>query len=148
MTAGRRLVSGSYQIFDALLRFDTSSIPDDATITAATLKLFVTAKANSNGRNLVADWYDTANWPIDAADYQQDPAGTALTGSPLGSATVSAMNSFTLTNLSSVSLTGQTGLRLQIDGGQPTGDNYLQLASFDSTTNPKPQLVITYTVGG
>jgi hypothetical protein len=31
-----------------------------------------------------------------------------------------------------------------IDGAQPSGDNYLQIASFDNPTLTEPQLLITY----
>jgi hypothetical protein len=34
---------------------------------------------------------------------------------------------------------------MMIDGAQPSGDNYLQIASFDHATLPEPRLVISYT---
>ncbi|MDX6407723.1 MAG: thermitase, partial [Gaiellaceae bacterium] len=53
LTAGRRYVFGGYDVFATLLRFDTSSLPDDATITGVTLRMYVTRKADSDNRNLV-----------------------------------------------------------------------------------------------
>jgi hypothetical protein len=126
------------------VRFDTSAIPDTATVTSATLRLYVTAKANADGRNLVGEWYDAANWPIDASDYTLNSSGSAFTGASIGQIRAGATNDFSLGGLASVSKTGYTGLRLHVDGGQPTGDNYVQFASFESTL-PKPQLIVTYT---
>src|SRR5581483_2468482 len=80
-TVGKRNVFGDYQAFGGLVRFDTSSLPDNAQITGATLTLYVNGKANADNRNLIGSWYDTANWPIDAADYAADVGTTALAGS-------------------------------------------------------------------
>jgi hypothetical protein len=44
-----------------------------------------------------------------------------------------------------VSLTGYTGLRLGISGGQPAGDNLLQFAALEHPGKPEPRLVVTYT---
>jgi hypothetical protein len=45
-----------------------------------------------------------------------------------------------------VSTTGWTALRLHVSGGQPAGDNYVQMAAFENS-NPVAQLVVTYTTG-
>jgi hypothetical protein len=142
-TAARRFVLSSYQVFDGLLRFDTSSLPDNATVTAATLKLWVNAKTDADNRNLVGEWYPAAQWPIDGADWALNPGNTALAGADVTAIATGATSSFALQNLSSISTTGLTGLRLGIDGGQPAGDNYVQFATLESG---KPaQLVVTYT---
>jgi thermitase len=146
-TAGRRFAFGSYQVFDALVRFDTSAIPDNATITSATLRVYVTGKADGDNRNLVGDWYPASNWPIDAADYALTPTGSAFSGADITAIKTGATNDFGLSGLDSISKTGYTGLRLQVDGGQPTGDNYVQLAAFENTSLPKAQLIVTYATG-
>ena len=74
---------GNYSVLAALLRFDTSSLPDGATITAATLKLHVTAKTDADNRSLVGEWYPSSNWPIDAADYTLNSSANALTGADI-----------------------------------------------------------------
>jgi hypothetical protein len=109
--------------------------------------VFVNAKANANSRNLVADWYSASSWPISSSDYALNPAGSALGGAQIASLATGAYNSLTLGNLGSISLTGQTGLRLQVSGGQPSGDNYVQMGTYEDG-NGRPQLVVTYTVGG
>jgi hypothetical protein len=145
VTAGRRFVFGGYDVFNGLMRFDTSAIPDGATVTGATLRLQVTGKQNADARNLVAEWYDGANWPIDAGDYALGSSANALAGSAIAQIVVGSQNDFALSGLGSLSKTGFSGLRLQVDGGQPSGDNYVQIASFDHATLPEPRLVVTYT---
>jgi hypothetical protein len=147
VTTGRRFVFGGYDVFNALMRFDTSAIPDGATVTGATLRLQVTAKQNADARNLVAEWYDSANWPIDGGDYALGSSANALAGSAIAQIVVGSQNDFALSGLGSLSKTGFSGLRLQVDGGQPSGDNFVQVASFDHATLPEPQLVVTYTTG-
>ena len=48
---------GGYEVRVGLLRFDTSALPDNATVTGATLKLYVTSAASADGRSLVGEWY-------------------------------------------------------------------------------------------
>ena len=102
-------------------------------MTSAALKLRVTGKADTDNRSLMAEWYGAANWPIEASDFGLDSSGTALAGADLTAVAVGAVTSFDLTGLASVSTTGSTGLRLHVSGGQPSGDNYLQLASFENS---------------
>ena len=146
-TAGRRLFGTNYDVIVGLLRFDTSSLPDDATVTSAKLRVYVNKKSDGNNRNLVGGWYAGSNWPIDVADYALESSADALEGADVTGLSVGSVNEFTLSGLGSVSRTGYSGLRLHIDGGVPTADNYVQFASFDHATLPEPQLVVTYTAG-
>ena len=147
LTTGRRFVPWGYEVFTSLLRFDTSAIPDGATVTSATLRVYVTGKQNADNRGFVGEWYDAANWPIDAADWSLSSSGSALAATPLSGIATSATDDFSLQNVASVSKTGLTGLRFHVDGGQPSGDNYVAVSSWDNTSLPKPQLVVTYTTG-
>ncbi|MCP9485244.1 MAG: hypothetical protein MSC30_05260 [Gaiellaceae bacterium MAG52_C11] len=145
VTAGRRLAFGEYEILTALLRFDTSALPDNATITSAKLRIHVTAKADANDRSLVGEWYDPAAWPIDPADWALTVGTSALPGTDLTGLTKNTTADLILSTPGSVSLTGTTGLRLGISGDQPTGDNLVQLAALEHPSKPEPQLLITYT---
>ena len=147
-TAGRRFVYGGYDVFVPLLRFDTSAIPDNATITSATLRLYVNKKADADNRNLVGEWYSASSWPIDPGDYSLTSSANALTGADITAIATGASNDFALTGLGSISKTGFTGLRLHVDGAQPTGDNDVQFAAFEDSSLPEPKLVVTYTTGG
>jgi hypothetical protein len=146
LTAARRLAFGSFTVSDALLRFNTAGLlPAGASVTSATLKIFVNRLANADNRNLVADWLPGAVWPLSGSDWSLTPVGNALSGVAVGSLTAGAVNSFSLSGLSNVSTSGYTTIRLQVDGGQPLGDNYVQFAGYQDTTAPKAQLVLAYT---
>ena len=145
-TAGRRLAYGNYQVIVPLLRFDTSTLPAGATVTSATLKLYVTTASNADNRNLVAEWANGATWPLAASDWSLNSSASALSGSAISSIATGTVNSFNLTGLANISGSGYTTLRLHVDGGAPAGDNLVQFASYDnSSAYPKPQLVLTWT---
>ncbi len=145
VTVGRRLLS-NYRVLAGLVRFDTSALPDRATVTSAILRLYVTAKADNDNRNLVAEWYAATSWPIDAGDYALTSTASALAGADITAIRTGVQSSFSLLAPSNVSKSGHTALRLHVDGDQPTGDNYVNIASWDNSSQPEPQLIVTYTV--
>jgi hypothetical protein len=51
-------IFAGYDVANIVLRFDTSSLPDNAQITGASLRIWVTALANGDTRNLGADYHD------------------------------------------------------------------------------------------
>jgi hypothetical protein len=137
----------------SLLRFDTSALPNDATVTAAVLRLSITAKATAEVRDLNIEHYDSGA-AISDDDYTVNVGTTAA---QVASATWQAWATtgtvdVSLSNLSNISLTGITGLRIGIDGGAPsTGggdiDTRLNYAEFGHASRAIPQLIVTYTVG-
>lgn len=137
LTVRRGLSTGAYYVSVGLLRYDTSSIPDGATIESAYLEIYTFQRVSANERKLVAEWYDAGEtWGAD--DYTATAAATAHAGTPLSTFpagsylnTTPTKTVLTLTGLGSISTTGITGLRLHIDGGSPTGDNSLRIASKD-----------------
>ena len=50
-----------------------------------------------------------------------------------------------MTNISNISKTGVTKLRLQVSGGSPTGENWVGISGFESN---RAVLRVTYTTGG
>ena len=138
-------VLGGYEVRTGLLRFNTSSIPAGATITSASLRLFVLSRASVDGRNLVAEWDNGAAWPIDGSDYTATASNSASTGVPISSLSVNAFNTISLQNLGSISRSGYTTLRLHVDGGQPAGENGAFFAAFENGTATIPQLVVIWT---
>ena len=145
LTVARRAVFGDYQVFVGLLRFDTSALPDGATVTSASLKLDLLGKIDADNRGLEAEWYSASSWPIDAADWSLASSGSASAAVDITALSTTATSSFELGGLGSISTTGSTGLRLHLSGGQPSGDNLLQVASLEHPTRPEPQLVVSYT---
>jgi hypothetical protein len=144
-TAGRRLAFGDYEVLVGLLRFDTSALPDDAVVTSATLRVFVTEQRDADDRLLVGEWLAGSAWPIDGSDFALAVGTSALAGVDVTGLTKNASYELPLTGLASVSRTGYTGLRLGISGGQPTGDNLVQIAALEHPSRPEPQLVLAWT---
>jgi hypothetical protein len=137
----------------ALLRFDTSSLANDATVTAAILRLSITGMATAEARALNIEYYESGA-AISDDDYTVTPGTTAA---QVAAATWQAWATtgtvdVSLSNLSSISLTGITGFRIGMDGGAPpTGgqtDTRLHFAEFGHATRAIPQLIVTYTPGG
>ena len=138
-------IFNGYEIGVGLVRFDTSGLPDDATVSSATLRLYVLNSTSADNRNLVAEWYPASNWPIGAADWVGTASSSASAGTPLRSLVVSAYDDLSLSGLSAISTTGYTGLRLHVSGGQPTGENNASFASVEAGAATAAQLVVNYT---
>lgn len=141
----------SYQpVRVALLRFDTSSLPDGATITSAQLQLAVTGKSSTDRRNLVAEWYPGTSWPADSTDWTVSDSSSAHAGTPLDSISVGQQVSFPLQNLSSIDRMGSTALRVHVSGAAtpPTGANDLAYAAHDHQSLPGPTLLVQYQIPG
>jgi hypothetical protein len=124
-----------------LLRFDTSSLPDNAQLTGASLLVQVTGGSNDNARNLVASWN---SWNGTSADYSV--ASDALAGVALSTLVSAGIKTITLDNATGVSKTGNTHLKLAVSGGQPSGFNGLTIAALEHTTAQEPRLVVGYTL--
>jgi hypothetical protein len=136
-----------YFVDVAALRFETSSLPENATITQAVLRFRVTARVNADGRSITADWYSSANWPIGTGTYTATAGTDAHAGTSISSLTAGADNDLVLLNpAANINLSGYTGLRLHISGGIPTGDNSVAIVAFENTTFVEPRLIVTYTV--
>ncbi|MBA2641348.1 MAG: hypothetical protein H0U82_00290 [Actinobacteria bacterium] len=129
-----------------LIRFDTSTLPDAAVVSKATLRLNVISKVDNEARSIVAEWYASSNWPIDTTDYSSTVVTDAHAGTTIASIATGADQDFALQNLSNISLTGYTGLRLHVTGGAPATDqiNELIVALFDHATLAEPRLLVTY----
>jgi hypothetical protein len=137
--------SPAYQVYNALMRWDTSALADDATVTGATLRVRVTSVFDNDGdRSFTADWYDWGS-SCDTGDYSATAQTGAHSGTDLGAISTGSKD-FALTNAAAnVSLTGYTYLRGHIDGGQPSYSNAVNWASYDDTSYAEPQLVVDYT---
>jgi hypothetical protein len=144
----RKLRGGFQANSVGLMRFDTSALPDGATITAATLRVQCTGKG-SDGRNIAIGYYDNSNWPIDTADYTEADSPTADAATvAIASFTAAAELDIALSNPTSISKSGYTGFRWVVDGGDPGATDYrIHLAEFDHATTQEPLLIVTYTTG-
>jgi hypothetical protein len=111
----------------AFLRFDTSTLPVEATITGAKLFLYLDSAEpiwNADGRVLLMQWYN--EWPIDQEDYTPVPIDGAWMGTI--SKLVRGINELELLEADvSINRMGFSGLRLQLNSAQPEGRNELKL---------------------
>ncbi len=136
------------EIIVGLIRFDTSSIPSNQTVSAATLRVQCVDTV-LNTRNLVIGYFANSDWPIDTADWSgADNPGSDAGTFPLSVFAAGTEEDLALTNLQNINLGGYTGLRLAIDGGQPVAsgdpDHNLRVASWDHATLTEPQLIVTH----
>jgi hypothetical protein len=148
MTASRSWNGSSYEIIINALRFDTSAIPDDCIVTSAVLVVYTDAAFGSDdGGEFGIEYYDTANWPLDTADYTDTAPATANATGYFLISNLTALGTyrFTLSNLSNINKTGYTGFRCHVKvSGTPTGNNYTAFASQDHTTAIRPVLEVHY----
>lgn len=154
---------GNYRLVRGFLDFTLSGIPAGATITAATVSLFVTSKENSdNDGEDTFGWYEgTQANPITTADYDAFNSTLISDAVDLGSITTSAYNAWTL-NASGIAVLqaaiGGTAKLVVREGHDVSGNAYagadgtvnrivVYLADQAGTTND-PKLDITYTTPG
>lgn len=146
----QRSFTTQYFTDNALLRFDTSTIPDTATITGATLRFYASTFSNVNSLSLTGGWYvwDGAS----STDFTGTPETTAIAAYPLSGITVSSDNDVVLSDSAgfpNISKTGYTYLRLHVSqraaNAAPTGANSLQIVAYENPySSPRCRLLVTY----
>ncbi len=145
VSAVRELNAGVYAVNCGLLRWDTSSLPDDVVVTAPTIRVITVARDDADARNITADWYQ---WDgASTTDYSETSQTGALAASDLTliSATAGVSNDIVLDNATGVSLTGITRVRLHLSGDVPLARNRAVFASEAHATYTAPQLIVPYT---
>jgi hypothetical protein len=142
--------------------FDTSSLPDGAVISAATLSVYGGIKNDAPGWAPTTNVYSSnpaSNTQLAASDYNTFGA-TAFCDSAIAYASFNTggYNDFALNaaGITAISKTGVTKLGLRfasydVANAAPTwvnsGDSYVFPWSADKGTGYKPKLVVTYTTG-
>lgn len=144
----RRSFDGAfYTLGVGLLRFDTSSIPDDAEIQSVTLRIYVQGKTDTNTAQLGLEWY---TWSPSMGSGQYT---STLSNSAYGYTNFSSLSfgnqELTLTGITTgINKTGYTGIRIHVKTSvTPTGVNLLTLAAYDGGSN-RPRLTVNYQTGG
>lgn len=134
---------GTYSLREALLQWDTSTLPDDALVVRATMGFSVDGISDDDGRRLTGHWQE---WDgvCDAATFATPVGDDAVAscsgaGCMLGSFDVGYNHGVELSGLGShVDTAGATTLRLRVSGDEPAGENAIQSAGFF------PQLIVTW----
>lgn len=138
---------GSYSIWCALLLFPTGDyLPDNAVVSSASLTYYQVAYSNDNNRWLVGDYF---TYTATNSDYSVEPSGTAVVNTIASLAGIDVWRTVNLLNVSNISATGATSIRLGISGGAPPlGDfNFIDFRSYDyGDLSFVPYLTITYSL--
>lgn len=144
---------GAYQIHRGSLVFDTSIIPDNATVTAATLNIQGTNSSGMNDTNLAIVSHSRAtSTTLSAADWGITNYGSVLYGSTTSSL---ATSSYTVINLNSDGLSHVNKTGFSFFGILTTNDfensdpgsskSEADFASSDASgTSSDPYLEVTY----
>jgi peptidoglycan hydrolase-like protein with peptidoglycan-binding domain len=142
--------AGTYFVDNALMYFDTSGLPDDATVTGAELEVVVIVVEDTDNLSVIGEYFAYDGSPTVAGDITLDEVGGAFAAVDITSIGTGA-EIFTLTNVSNISKTGNTGFRLKCTkraaDAAPTGFNYIGMAEADHATLAPPTLRVTYTTG-
>ncbi len=142
--------------YKSVVSFDTSAIPDGATIVSVTLRLLRGSLTGTNPFTTHGTcWVDveggsgfSGSTAFAAGDFQA--AATAVQAASLGNATANGIWSEANLNaagLAALNKTGTTQLRIYfgLDDNDDTGNDYLGYYSGDNATAAnRPQLVVTY----
>lgn len=141
--------------YRGVLSFDTSSIPDNATITSVTLKLRYAGIAGTNPFNTHGPLFvDILTGPFSGNNNLQigdfEAASSADSVMVIGNTLVKNWYSSSLGfgDFGLINLTGVTQLRLHfsLDDNNDSGADYLKIYSGNALASYRPQLIIQYTV--
>lgn len=145
--ASKSSSGADYFVDNGFLRFDTSSVPNEAVIIGASIILHVISSQNESGdRSLEAEIYDFGGEATTSADWAAQatsPNGTLT----LGSVVVGELNGITLDVPDTIiNKSGFTNFRLTVSGGVPGAgqSNDVEIAASEHTTHPAPMLAIQY----
>jgi len=141
--------------YKSVVSFDTSAIPDGATVLSATVRLLRGSLTGTSPFSTHGTlWVDVAtgafsgSTTLQAGDFQS--AATAVQAASLSNAASNgtwSTGSLNAAGLAALNKTGSTQLRVyfNLDDNDDTGNDYLGYYSGDnSTAANRPQLVVTY----
>lgn len=150
---GQRFVDPAYIIDRLYLYFDTSGIPDNAEVIAATVSLYGSADNSVTDFDIVvtSGMATYPSTPLVTTDFDYTFYPTNCGSLSTASFSAAGYNDITLNSTGEglINLTGYTKFCVMssrdIAGTTPTGDEYVQVALADTGgTANDPKLVVTY----
>lgn len=152
---GQLYLDSLYYLDRGFLFFDTSAIPDTATIDSAVLSIYVSANYSTTDFNVTIQKGVTATYPhnpLQTSDYYTELYTGA--GGTRSTSDITALDYFNITLSATgegwISLNGETKLVLRssndISNVAPTGAEYLFYYTYEKGSAYAPKLYVTYTV--
>lgn len=154
--AENSLDTGTYQVQRSLIHFDTSSIPDSATILAAELRLYGKSKSTDTD-DTVAVCASQIVSDVDYAVADFDLFGSTRLSAdyPISGLSVNAYSAFTLNaaGIAVINKSGSTKLAIRagkdLDNITPTARRFMNFSAADAAgASEDPILRVTYAVPG
>ncbi len=146
--------------YKGIFSFDTSSLPDDATIQSATLKLKRAALSGTNPFTILGTCYAdirsgtgfSGSTVLESADFQNGNLDVLQTAIMSNAAATGALSTGGLNSvgLSAIDRIGTTQLRIYFataTNNNGTGDYISWFAGDDATAANRPILEVTYAIG-
>jgi hypothetical protein len=140
---GQRLAATDYEIWRGYLSFNTSALPDNVTVSAASLSVKLYVEYTSGGDFSLNVYGSNYSHPLSTAAWH---SVTSYEGAILSTATASTGSWYSLScDTTHINKTGYSEYKLtsSLEGTAPTGSEYLYIYSGDSAGN-EPYLSITY----
>ena len=131
-----------------LLRFNTGAVlPDGATLTGANLILTASENVFGSGTefDLVGDYYAYDGVPTVTGDWIETASPSIFSAWDMNGLASGDTETIPLTDLSGISTTGYTGIRLTMTAGTPSTGTSVSFASLNNATWQEPRLEVTYT---
>ncbi len=129
-----------FRIDNAFTKWDTSPIPDTATVLSADFEPFINSFSDTNSRNFIGEYF--AWGAVTCADWSASPGSDAFSSDITGLAT--GVNTIAMSSLTSINKTGFTELRLGVSGGEPASNNAVIIRSREDGGGP--ELIVTYDI--
>jgi len=156
MIIGQRKIGAGYEIYRGFVFFDTSSVPDDAIITSATLKLTGYVDCSDTNFDIVIQngqpdypnypdllptdynctYYSGIGGSFNTSGYSYDPDGIGIVLTPTGRGWI---NKAGITKLCLRSSRDK-------DYVAPTGNEYVGVYTYEYGMGLQPKLEVTYTI--
>lgn len=151
-------LSGTYSIYRHFMKFDLSTIPTNATITALDFKCYFTSRDTNNDFTVVTSAHTAPNTTLTTAEFDALTVDSPTEYSARSAnASVISLNTYTTFSLNATAIAaaqallgGATYFKVacrssrDVDNSTPTLRSYISLDAGDGS-NP-PQLVVTYDV--
>lgn len=144
----RYFSSPTYVLANVFLRWNTSSIPDNAIITDAELAIVYLGMGGAETYSVIGQWYDFGGEPPVSGDMDVDGSTyDAIAPQPtVDFPPVPVELVWPIADLTGINKSGYTGIRLKLTGGTPTTGDYHSFATYEHATQPPAELRVTYSL--